>query len=65
MLDAAKHTLHFDQPVRLMLLGVVNHIMDDAEAYTSVARLVSELAPGSMMALNHSTAEIHGNRCCG
>jgi O-methyltransferase involved in polyketide biosynthesis len=62
ILDAAKRTLDFDQPVGLMLLGVVNHIMDDEQAHGSVARLVSVLAPGSMMVLTHSTAEVHGER---
>jgi O-methyltransferase involved in polyketide biosynthesis len=62
LLEAAKRTLDFDQPVGLMLLGVVNHIVDDEQAYGSVARLVSVLAPGSMMVLTHSTAEVHGER---
>jgi hypothetical protein len=64
-LDAAKSSLDFGQPVGLMLLGVVNHIVDDEQAYGSVARLVSALAPGSMMVLTHSTAEVHGSGCCG
>jgi O-methyltransferase involved in polyketide biosynthesis len=62
ILDAAKSTLDFDQPVGLMLLGVVNHIVDDEQAYGNVARLVSALAPGSMLVLTHSTAEVHGER---
>ncbi|SHN74306.1 SAM-dependent methyltransferase [Cryptosporangium aurantiacum] len=57
---AAERTLDFSRPVALMLLGVVNHIMDDDEAYPGVARLVSKLAPGSYLVLTHSTAEIHG-----
>jgi hypothetical protein len=36
--------------------------MDDEQAHGSVARLVSVLAPGSMMVLTHSTAEVHGER---
>jgi hypothetical protein len=60
ILAAARRTLDFDQPVGLMLLGVVNHLMDDEEAYGSVARLVAALPAGSYLALTHSTAEVHG-----
>ncbi|GAA3390629.1 SAM-dependent methyltransferase [Cryptosporangium minutisporangium] len=60
ILAAAERTLDLDRPIALMLLGVVNHIMDDDEAYPAVARLVAALPPGSHLVLTHSTAEIHG-----
>jgi hypothetical protein len=60
ILGAARRTLDFTQPIALMLLGVVNHIMDDEVAYGSVAELVRAMPPGSYLALTHSTAEIHG-----
>jgi hypothetical protein len=60
ILVAAERTLDFGRPIGLMLLGVVNHIMDDDEAYGSVSRLVAALSPGSHLVLTHSTAEIHG-----
>jgi O-methyltransferase involved in polyketide biosynthesis len=60
VLDAARRTLDFTQPIALMLLGVVNHLMDDDEAYGSVAQLVQALPAGSHLVLTHSTAEIHG-----
>jgi S-adenosyl methyltransferase len=60
ILAAAARTLDFGEPIGLMLLGVVNHIMDDAEAYGAVARLVAALPAGSHLVLSHSTAEIHG-----
>jgi hypothetical protein len=60
VLDGAARTLDFRRPIGLMLLGVVNHIMDDDEAESAVARLVAALAPGSHLVLTHSTAEIHG-----
>src|SRR5262249_9085815 len=53
-------TLDFSQPIGLMLLGVVNHIVDSALAYSVVSQLVSALPEGSYLALTHSTAEIHG-----
>jgi hypothetical protein len=60
ILAVAERTLDLGLPVGLMLLGVVNHIMDDGEAYGSVARLVAGLPAGSHLVLTHSTAEIHG-----
>lgn len=60
VLAEAAGVLDFDQPVGLMLLGVVNHIMDSDEAHSIVDRLMAALAPGSYLALTHSTAEIHG-----
>ena len=60
ILREAARTLDFRQPVGLMLLGVVNHIMDSDEAHAVVNRLVAALPPGSYLALSHSTAEIHG-----
>jgi hypothetical protein len=60
ILAEAARTLDFSRPIGLMMLGVVNHIMDSAEAYSVVNRLVAALPAGSYLALSHSTAEIHG-----
>jgi hypothetical protein len=60
ILAEAAGVLDFGQPVGLMLLGVVNHIVDSAEAHSIVDRLVAALSPGSHLVLTHSTAEIHG-----
>ncbi|TDC46884.1 SAM-dependent methyltransferase [Actinomadura sp. KC345] len=54
VLSAASRTLDLDRPVGLMLLGVLNHILDDGEAEQIVARLVSRLAPGSHLVLSHT-----------
>jgi O-methyltransferase involved in polyketide biosynthesis len=56
----AARTLDFAQPVALMLLGVVHHIADTGQAYAIVRRLVAALAPGSFVAINHSTSAVHG-----
>jgi O-methyltransferase involved in polyketide biosynthesis len=56
----AARTLDFTEPVALMLLGVLHHIPDTAQAYAIVARLMAALAPGSFLAVNHSTSAIHG-----
>ncbi|WP_306207166.1 SAM-dependent methyltransferase [Actinoplanes sp. RD1] len=60
ILAAARRTLDFSRPIGLMLLGVVNHLMDDEVAYGSVAQLVQAMPAGSHLVLTHSTAEIHG-----
>lgn len=58
--DAAR-TLDLAQPVALMLLGILHHLPDLDEAYSIVRRLVAALAPGSFLAINHSTSEISGH----
>ncbi|MEV4118500.1 SAM-dependent methyltransferase [Micromonospora sp. NPDC049645] len=60
ILASAQQTLDFSQPIGLMLLGVVNHLMDDDVAYGAVAQLVQAMPTGSHLVLTHSTAEIHG-----
>ena len=60
ILAQAAGTLDFTQPVALMLLGVLHHIPDTEQAYSIVGHLVATLAPGSFMAINHSTSTVHG-----
>jgi O-methyltransferase involved in polyketide biosynthesis len=60
ILDEAARTLDFARPVALMLLGVLHHIPDTDEAYSIVRRLAAALAPGSFLAINHSTSAVHG-----
>ncbi len=57
--EAAK-TLDFTQPIALMLLGIINHIMDTDEAYAIVNRLLDALPAGSYLVLSHPTAEVDG-----
>jgi SAM-dependent methyltransferase len=49
--------LDFDQPIALLLVGVLHFVPDDAEAYKAVADVVGALAPGSYLAISHSSAE--------
>lgn len=58
ILRQAAHTLDFDRPVALMLLGVVAHVTDD-HAYTLVEELKAALPVGSHLVLCDSTAEYH------
>jgi trans-aconitate methyltransferase len=59
ILEEAAQTLDFSQPIALMLLGIMNYVIDDTEAYAIVERLVDALPPGSYLALSHPTAEVH------
>jgi O-methyltransferase involved in polyketide biosynthesis len=52
--EAAK-TLDFDQPIALMLMGILGHIGDYDEARSIVRRLVDALAPGSYLVQYDST----------
>jgi trans-aconitate methyltransferase len=60
ILTGAAQTLDFSQPVALMLLGVLHHIPGTGEAYEVVRRLLAALAPGSYLAINHSTSAVSG-----
>jgi hypothetical protein len=60
ILAQATRTLDFTKPVGLMLLGILHHIPDTDQAYSIVRDLVSALAPGSFLTINHSTSAVHG-----
>ncbi len=60
ILARVAQTLDLARPTGLMLLGILHHIPDIAEAYQIVRQLVAALAPGSYLVINHSTSAIHG-----
>ncbi len=60
VLEGARRTLDFDQPIALTLLGILNFVPDDADAIGLVARLAEVLPPGSYVAISHPTTEING-----
>src|SRR5436309_8320362 len=60
ILHAARATVDFDQPVAVMLLGILNFITDDDEATGIVKRLVDALCPGSYLVISHPTLEVNG-----
>jgi len=59
ILEEAARTLDFTKPVALMLLGLINYILDNAEAHAIAKRLLDALPSGSYLAMSHPTAEIH------
>lgn len=56
IIQKAARTLDFTQPVGLMLLGILNHIMDTDESYATVNRLLEALPSGSHLVMSHFTA---------
>ncbi|MGH4020951.1 MAG: SAM-dependent methyltransferase [Pseudonocardiaceae bacterium] len=60
ILREAARTLDFTQPIALMLLSIINHIMDTDDAHSIVDRLLDALPSGSYLVLSHPTAEVHG-----
>ncbi|MGK5679381.1 SAM-dependent methyltransferase [Actinoplanes sp. URMC 104] len=60
VLEGAARTLDFTQPVAVMLLGIVNFVVDDAEAYAVVRRLVEAVPAGSYLVISHPTTEVNG-----
>jgi hypothetical protein len=58
ILDAARKTLDFTQPIGLILSGILGHISDTAEARSIVARLLDALPAGSYLSLNDGSSVI-------
>jgi trans-aconitate methyltransferase len=53
-----RRLLDLRQPVGLLLVSVLHFVPDDTEAYTAVAQLVAELAPGGYLVVSHAASEL-------
>ncbi len=61
VLREAAQTLDFTQPIALMVMGTIEHVMDTNEAYTVVNRLLEPLVSGSYLVLYDPTTDgVHG-----
>jgi SAM-dependent methyltransferase len=58
ILDRAAATLDFDQPVGLMLVGVLHYLPDRENPYGVVERLYDALPSGSEVAISHLAIDI-------
>jgi hypothetical protein len=58
ILREAARTLDFTQPIALMLLGILEHILDTDQACAIVKRLLDALPSGSYLALCDPTTEV-------
>ncbi|RKN45276.1 SAM-dependent methyltransferase [Micromonospora endolithica] len=56
IIQDARETLDFNEPIALMMLGVMGHVENPAEARAIVNALVSSLPPGSFLAMSDGTA---------
>ena len=59
ILRRAAETIDFDEPIALMMLGLLC-FLDDAAARHTVSTLVDSLAPGSVVVITHPTTELDG-----
>jgi O-methyltransferase involved in polyketide biosynthesis len=60
ILADAEKTLDFGRPVAVILSGILNFVVDDAEAQAIVTRLVAAVPPGSYLVISHPTEEVNG-----
>jgi hypothetical protein len=60
ILDAAAKTLDLDQPVALILSGILGHVPDLGEARDIVSRLMAGLPSGSYLSINDGTQVVAG-----
>jgi O-methyltransferase involved in polyketide biosynthesis len=56
IVQEARKTLDFSEPIALVMLGVMGHIEDPAEARSIVSALVSTLPSGSYLVMQDGTA---------
>jgi hypothetical protein len=57
ILEEARKTLDFDQPIALTLLAIMHFVSDADGAHRLVAELVDALPSGSYLALSHATGD--------
>ncbi|MEV5989125.1 SAM-dependent methyltransferase [Streptomyces sp. NPDC052051] len=57
IIEAAKETLSFDEPVALSMVALLHFIPDEFGAFDVVRRLVESLPAGSCLVLSHATAD--------
>jgi SAM-dependent methyltransferase len=57
VLSGARELLDFTQPVALMLLGCLHHVLDGDDPAGIVDQYLNALAPGSYLVISHATSE--------
>ncbi|WP_433717909.1 SAM-dependent methyltransferase [Actinoplanes sp. CA-051413] len=60
ILRAAATTLHFERPTAVVLSGILNFVMDDAEARSVVEQFMAAVPAGSYLLISHPTTEVNG-----
>jgi O-methyltransferase involved in polyketide biosynthesis len=59
IIEAAARTLDLDRPVGIMLLGILNFVVDDAQAHGIVRRLLDAVPAGSHLVVSHPTLQVN------
>ncbi|MGW6529015.1 SAM-dependent methyltransferase [Streptomyces venezuelae] len=57
VIEGASVTLDFEQPVAVMMLGILNFILDTGQALDIVRRIMAPLPSGSYLAMTHPTTD--------
>jgi O-methyltransferase involved in polyketide biosynthesis len=60
ILAGAAHTLDFTRPTAVVLSGIINFVMDDAEAHAVVNQFINAVPSGSYLLISHPTTEVNG-----
>jgi hypothetical protein len=59
ILERARRILDFEQPVAVMLLGVLHLVADDEDPWGIVERYLAAVPVGSYLVISHPALEIH------
>jgi trans-aconitate methyltransferase len=62
ILQKAAEVLDFDQPIAVMLVGVLHCIPDAEDPAELVGRLLAAVAPGSYLVVAHPASDIHATQ---
>ena len=60
IVDEVARTLDLARPVAVMMLGILNFVLDDAEAATALGHLMAAVPSGSYLVVSHPTTELGG-----
>ncbi|MFA1547814.1 SAM-dependent methyltransferase [Actinomadura chokoriensis] len=60
ILEGAAETLDFGEPIAFTLMGILEFVPDDDQAYGIVRRLMDAVTPGSHFAMYDGTNVVHG-----
>ena len=62
ILERARRTLDFEQPIAVMLLGVLHLVTDDEDPWRLVDRWLAAVPVGSYLVISHPALEIHSGQ---
>jgi SAM-dependent methyltransferase len=62
ILEAATGILDFDEPIAVMLVGILHCVPDGDDPAGLVAQLLAALAPGSHLVVAHPASDIHAEQ---